>query len=113
KNFSYFTNGIDPLFIQDINSLSTESSTDNSVRTILYAGNIGEGQGLHTIVPKVAKVLESDYKFRIIGDGGAKQKLINALAEYNVANVELINPVNRKELIEEYRRADILFLHLN
>ena len=28
-------------------------------------------------------------------------------------NVELTDPINRKEVVEEYKNADILFIHLN
>ena len=34
--------------------------------TITYAGNIGEGQGLHKIVPQAAAKLGDNYKFRLL-----------------------------------------------
>jgi hypothetical protein len=109
SKFSFFTNGIDEEFL---NSKPT-SVINNSVKTILYAGNLGEGQGLHIIVPKAAKLLGDKYKFRIIGDGGVKQKLIEKLEELKVNNVEILNPVNRAILIKYYEEADFLFVHLN
>src|SRR5690606_2479229 len=71
------------------------------------------GQGLHKIVPKTAKALEGHFKFLIIGDGGAKQKLIEELKKLDVNNVELRAPVKRDELIAIYKQADFLFAHLN
>src|SRR5690606_10610942 len=71
------------------------------------------GQGLHKIVPKTAKALEGHFKFLIIGDGGAKQKLIEELKKLDVNNVELRAPVKRDELISIYKKADFLFAHLN
>lgn len=111
-NYTYFTNGIDPEFI-DANIIVKEDEAKKSAKTIVYAGNIGEGQGLHKIIPKAAELLGSDYKFIIIGDGGAKNKLISEINNLNVLNVELRNPIKRDELIKEYLEADYLFLHLN
>ena len=58
--YSYFTNGIDDHFL---NFPPTLSQAQRSVRTILYAGNIGEGQGLEKIVPAAAKQLGNGYRF--------------------------------------------------
>ena len=80
---------------------------------ILYAGNIGEGQGLHDILPALAARMAAHLDFRIIGDGGRRQQLAAVLASNGVRNVELLPPVNRAALVAEYRDADVLFLHLN
>jgi glycosyltransferase involved in cell wall biosynthesis len=81
--------------------------------TVLYAGNLGEGQGLHAILPALAKKLYGRVVFRVIGDGGRKEALHRALAEAGVENVVLLPPVKRDTLIQEYLKADVLFLHLN
>lgn len=107
-NFTEFSNGIDPVFLE---SVKVAESNPSKVKTIVYAGNIGEGQGLHKIIPEAAIALGSDYKFKIIGDGGAKSKLVKAVGA--LPNVELKNPVSRKELVQEYNNADFLFIHLN
>ena len=109
-NFSFFTNGIDDVFLNNNNISSRNGS---GVMTITYAGNIGEGQGLHKIVPQAAAKLGDNYKFRIIGDGGAKNVLNEEIDKLGVANVELTPPVSREELLEIYRDSDFLFLHLN
>jgi len=64
-------------------------------------------------VPGLAVKLGCGYKSKIIGDGGRKQQLIKALQIQGVTNVELIPPISRQELIECYKSADVLFLHLN
>lgn len=110
--YRWFTNGIDNEFLA-VAPQTTDTSQKNSISTVLYAGNIGEGQGLHTILPKLAKRLEGKVKFRIIGDGGRKPLLQNQLELAEVTNVELLPPVGRAELIKEYQNADVLFLHLN
>lgn len=110
--YSCFPNGIDKVFIAANENTSLKETSSNK-RTIVYAGNIGEGQGLHKIVPQAAKALGEKYQFKIIGDGGAKQKLVDAISDYDVKNVELGDPVKRNELIKIYKEADFLFVHLN
>jgi len=56
---------------------------------VLYAGNIGEGQGLHRIIPELAKKLEGRAVFRLIGDGERKMLLEQRLVESDCRNVEL------------------------
>ncbi|MFD0763868.1 glycosyltransferase family 4 protein [Mucilaginibacter lutimaris] len=107
--YSSFSNGIDPEFM----NLSPTVFANKEQRLITYAGNMGEGQGLHKIIPQAAKALGSKYKFLVIGDGGVKQKLVDGIAEHGVTNVELRGPVSRKELLAIYAESDFLFLHLN
>ena len=107
--YSYFTNGIDDEFVD----IQTSPPTNNTLKKIVYAGNIGEGQGLHNILPFVAKKLEDKYEFLVIGDGGAKSKLVNLLQENSITNVTLVAPVKRDELKKIYNEADFYFLHLN
>lgn len=111
-DYSYFTNGIDEVFINEYEKAKNSKRT-SSVKRIVYAGNFGEGQGLHKIVPQVAKSLGREYEFNLIGDGGAKQLLSNKLEELKVENVFLIPPMNRVELIKRYHDSDYLFIHLN
>ena len=103
---SFFPNGIDEVFE------TKKPENNNSKPIILYAGNIGEGQGLHKIIPYIAKQMKN-VNFRIIGDGSAIKLLKNNKILKSLSNVEILNPVLRKELILEYQKADILFLHLN
>lgn len=110
--YSYYTNGIDDAFIEFTLSDKGKSET-NTVKRIVYAGNIGEGQGLHKVIPKAALLLGDEYEFFVFGDGGAKQKLLKELKSLQVKNVYVINPLPRKDLIKEYQKADFLFIHLN
>ncbi|MFH1215341.1 MAG: glycosyltransferase family 4 protein [Pseudomonadota bacterium] len=113
QNYSYFTNGIDDEFLVAREAGSKTSKKSGQPLTILYAGNIGDGQGMHAIVPELAKRLEGRVRFRVIGDGGRKDRLKSRLREMGCVNVELLSPVKRDELLQEYRQADVLFLHLN
>lgn len=111
KRLSFFTNGIDEEFIE---AAPKEASVLKTSRPLvaLYAGNLGEGQGLHDILPKLAKHCEGRIHFKVIGDGGRKNKLLENIAAENVSNIEIHSPITRKDLMKEYREADILFLHL-
>lgn len=111
--YDFYTNGIDQEFIQAVCEGVAFEQKKVDVKTILYAGNIGEGQGLHKVVPELAKKLGDSFRIQILGDGGRKQQLIDALKVRGIHNVDLIPPVPRKELIDYYNQADILFLHLN
>lgn len=110
-NFSFFSNGIDNEFLNyDHSSIQIKN---NNNKLIIYAGNIGEGQGLHKIIPQSAKLLGKNFTFLIYGDGGAKTMLQNEIDKLKVKNVIIKNPVSRIELREIYNNADYLLIHLN
>jgi len=111
QQFSLFTNGIDDEFIQA--QPEADIVFGQGVLDVVYAGNMGEGQGLHTIIPALAKRFEGRLRFRLIGDGGRRKQLADSLVAVGCSNVELLAPVNREVLIDEYKAADVLFLHLN
>jgi hypothetical protein len=107
KPYTYFTNGIDDIFLErDLHS----EITARDRKSIVYAGNIGEGQGLHILIPGLARELPQ-YTFLIIGDGGAKQKLVDEIQEF--PNVYLLPPVARKNILEYYQDARYTLIHLN
>ena len=107
---SFFTNGIDDDFMTPV---ATTSARPDGPITVVYAGNMGEGQGLHLIVPAVAASLAGRARFRLIGDGGRRAELADALSAAGVTNVAMLPPMSRADLIAEYQAADVLFLHLN
>lgn len=109
-SYSYFTNGIDEAFFSIPPSMPAPATR---IKTLLYAGNIGQGQGLHKIIPQSARQLGEGYRFIIFGSGGAKKELECAIRAENVTNVELYPPVSQGELSIHYQQADYLFLHLN
>jgi glycosyltransferase involved in cell wall biosynthesis len=109
--YRWYTNGIDQEFLS---VLPTDNVIESNARLkLVYAGNIGEGQGLHTIIPDLAVLSEASIDIVILGDGGKKKELEDKLAKKGCNNVTLLPPVNREELIAFYQKADVLFLHLN
>lgn len=111
KAYRLFTNGIDEEFLEV--SFDGEPQRHEGIPTILYAGNIGEGQGLHRIVPDAAQLLEGKARLQIIGDGSRKNRLQRAISHRKLTNVELLEPMSRMQLKQHYAAADMLFLHLN
>lgn len=106
--YRWFTNGIDDEFVRE-NDLN--AAREPGLIRVLYAGNIGEGQGLHSILPELSAAMAGVAEFTVIGDGGRKSMLQDKLQSR--ANVTLLPPVNREQLALEYAKADVLFLHLN
>jgi glycosyltransferase involved in cell wall biosynthesis len=112
RAYAWFTNGIDEEFLHEECS-QAESAVGRQSLLVVYAGNIGEGQGLHAILPELAARLAKRARFLVIGDGGRRELLRERLRHADVQNVEVIPPMARAALLETYRRADVLFLHLN
>jgi glycosyltransferase involved in cell wall biosynthesis len=109
KRLVFFTNGVD----DDFTHPPAAGPGNSSIRTVVYAGNIGEGQGLEVILPELAELTTNEMVFRVIGDGGRKQALADELAKRGIKNVELVAPLKRDALVRAYAEADVLFLHLN
>ena len=112
STFSFYSNGIDDEFLVE-NNIAINNNSENGKKIIVYAGNLGEGQGLHKIVPQAAQLLGNKFEVLIIGDGGAKNLLQTEIEKIGINNVILKNPISRKELQKVYNCADYLFLHLN
>ena len=107
--FSVFTHGVDDLFLGQ----NFQTEKPNQKTKILYAGNIGQGQGLENIVPRAAKSLEGSAEFILIGDGGRRASLEKTAQKLKLQNLKLLNPMGRDKLLEHYKGSDILLLHLN
>jgi hypothetical protein len=112
RSYSWFSNGIDDEFLRADWSRKKAASPQQSL-LVVYAGNIGDGQGLHVILPPLALRLAGRMRFRVIGDGGRRELLIERLRDLGVQNVEVVPPMPRPALLEAYMDADVLFLHLN
>ncbi|WP_300603485.1 glycosyltransferase family 4 protein [Niabella sp.] len=107
--YSFYSNGIDEEFL----NIPSATRPQNSIKKIVYAGNIGEGQGLHKIVPQAAKKLGDAYRFLIVGDGGAKAKLLSEMERLKTNNIQILPPQNRSDLLDLYQDSDFMFIHLN
>ncbi len=108
-SYSWFTNGIDGEFLCMPSSIPPGSE---QTKTIFYAGNIGAGQDLHTLIPEAARLLGDAYQFIVIGDGSTLVELETAVRLANINNVTILPPVSRQALLEFYQKADYLLVHL-
>lgn len=114
RRFTLYTNGVDDLFINQIaTSQIAEPENKSSRIKVVYAGNIGTGQGLHQILPELAKRLADQVEFHVVGAGSTLKHLKIALEQAKVDNVRISPPMKRDELLRVYNQADVLFLHLN
>jgi glycosyltransferase involved in cell wall biosynthesis len=109
RPLSWFSNGIDEEFLAAAPRAAASRRHDRVV-TVLYAGNIGQGQALHQILPNLSAALRGRARFVVIGDGGRRAALERLVA--GIDNVELRGPLPRAALLDAYRSADVLFLHL-
>ncbi len=108
KEYLFYTNGIDHIF--------TKNKFEHKIKDknfLLYAGNIGIGQGLERIIPKLAIQFNENWEIIIIGDGSTKTLLTKKINEFNIKNVIIKDPMPQKSLLKYYNKADVLFIHLN
>ncbi|MBA1316011.1 glycosyltransferase family 4 protein [Pseudomonas monteilii] len=114
REFTLYTNGVDDLFIEhsEVPQLSVPQRRTQRLQ-VVYAGNIGTGQGLHQILPELAKRLADKVEFHLIGAGSALEALNESLEHAEVDNVRISPPMRRDQLLRIYCQADVLFLHLN
>ncbi len=110
QRFTFFPNGVDEEFLR---YNFRKIITSDSPKTILYAGNIGDGQGLHRILPQMAQRIGRNWKFVVVGDGGRRRELEKQIQNVSATNIALLDPMPRNKLMELYRQADVLLLHLN
>jgi len=110
--YDFFTNGIDEEFLGAFPEEGQKKPSQGRIK-VLYAGNIGEGQGLHNILPSLAASCADRFDFTVVGDGGRRGELESRVARLGLHNVTLLPPVDREALVRLYRDADVLFLHLN
>jgi hypothetical protein len=112
RSYTWFSNGIDDEFLCADWPRRVVAHPRQTL-LVVYAGNIGDGQGLHVILPQLALRLAGRVRFRVIGDGGRRELLVDRLRQLGVHNVDVVPPMPRPALLEAYMDADVLFLHLN
>lgn len=122
---TYFTNGVDEHFVKFYYSLKEQKSSDNcpvqnKSRIILYAGNLGLGQDLLKLFKPLVNqevaqhLLDLGWSIRIIGDGVQAPDLKQLASHPHLRKlITVLNPIPRYELIEEYQKADALFLQVS
>ena len=80
---------------------------------VMYAGNIGEGQGLETLVEAAALVDEAlRIQVMVVGDGIALPRLKKFVEERGIDNVRFLGRFPQQDMPAMYALTDILLVHL-
>src|SRR5699024_7944686 len=104
-------------FYQPLEKTSIDEIPNDGAFNIIFAGNIGNAQGLD-ILPRVAKVikekqLNENIRFNIIGDGRYKDTLVEMVQLNKVADMFNFIPKQPANRIPEFMAAcDSAFLCL-
>jgi colanic acid biosynthesis glycosyl transferase WcaI len=80
---------------------------------IMFAGNMGEAQGLMTVI-EAAALLEDipEIQFVLVGDGTALTSLKQAVQDKMLSNVRFLGRYPQQKMPALYALADILLVHL-
>lgn len=79
-------------------------------KVVLYSGNIGEKQGLDGVIEVATKLKDQnrkDIQFMIVGEGAAKEKLVQTASEMRLDNVRFSTLVPISELPYLLNMADL------
>lgn len=106
-----FPNWVDANFIRPLpkeQSLRKEFGIPDEDKVILYAGNLGEKQGLNIIIDVAGRFLDrKDVHFLIVGSGGNKQMLERQAAEKNLNNIKFFPLADYEKLPALLAVADL------
>jgi len=103
-------NGIDKESFEELKTVASGKKSNAHVN-IVYAGNIGIAQRLDTLVD-VAEMLPHVF-FSIAGDGNDRERVELFAEKREVSNLFFLGSLDKKELINLYKNADILFAQLD
>ncbi len=125
-SITYFTNSIDSGVINRIRDLNKNSKSKNGFYKILYAGNLGIGQDIYSLIKDlennpsiIKKMINKKIKIIILGSGAQlvdikklllkdsnkKNKLISKVVEYR-------GLISKEDIICSYSEVDCLMLQL-
>ena len=80
---------------------------------IMFAGNMGEAQGLETVVQAAALLRDlPEVQFVLVGDGVALPRLKQAVQDKSLPNVRFLGRYPQQAMPRLYALADVLFVHL-
>lgn len=81
----------------------------NEVFTVIFAGIHGVANGLDTVLDAAALLNDADVqnvKFRLLGDGGEKPRLMERAKQMGLTNVEFSDSVPKSQVPQEIAKAD-------
>jgi glycosyltransferase involved in cell wall biosynthesis len=115
RKIRVISNWIDPniYYPQDPDPKLAEKLGLDKRFNIIYAGNMGEGQGLETVLESA--ILLSDLpevQFVFIGDGIALPRLRQFVEERKIDNIRFLGRYPYHAMQDLYALADVLLIHL-
>jgi glycosyltransferase involved in cell wall biosynthesis len=93
-------------------ALARETNLDGRFN-VMFAGNMGEAQGLQTVV-EAAQLLGDlpQVQFALVGDGISLPRLQDSVRQRNLTNVRFLGRYAESEMPALYALADVLLVHL-
>ena len=89
------------------------AAEDNGIADFMFAGNLGKGQKIETIVYAASKIKNKQFLVHIVGDGSMKNELEQLAKQLGVQNKFVFHgQQNREQMPEWYRKADALLITL-
>lgn len=73
--------------LQDMLAIRESLQLPEDKKIVLYSGNIGEKQGLETVIDVAGRFADQPWLFVIVGQGGGKKRLEKLAAERGLQNV--------------------------
>lgn len=115
EKISYVSNWVDTDIyhpVQSDSALGLKLGLEGKFN-VLYAGNVGEGQGLETILDASELLGHLPHvQFVVVGDGVALPRLRAAAASRGIKNVLFLGRFPATEMSNLYALADVLLLQL-
>lgn len=92
KNVIFFPNWSEVARFRDVTDAGAQALRQRlglpaDQKIILYSGNIGEKQGLESVIEAATRLSNQPWLFVIVGQGGGKARLENMVSERGLGNV--------------------------
>lgn len=95
-----------------LNPAKEKFGFDNNIFNVVFAGNIGESQGLDVVLKAAIKASKTNICWHLFGGGRYENKLRKEADSQNVSNIIFHGSVRVEELPSIYREANALLLTL-
>lgn len=89
------------------------TAEDNGIADFMFAGNLGQGQKIETIVYAASKIKDAKFLIHMVGDGSMKTELQQLAKQLDVQDKFVFyGQQSRDKMPEWYRKADALLITL-
>ncbi|MEF9933457.1 MAG: glycosyltransferase family 4 protein [Cetobacterium sp.] len=110
EKIKLITNGIDDYILEYFEDKKFKVQAKEKYK-LMYAGNLGIAQDIKILV-EFSKNYRDKVEILLIGKGSQEDLIRKQIQREKIKNITLESSVPRKELLERYMEADILFLQL-